>query len=113
LKLSKLSRKARQRALEEGIQTADDQAKHGSLTRVRQEDDEEQAVVPLGLYIHGEVGCGKTLLMDLFYDNAPTTMKKRMQSVFVFFPLSVHMSTTLTCFFFLALASSCSSCTQV
>jgi len=32
---------------------------------------------PRGVYIYGEVGRGKTLLMDLFYDAAPVPAKRR------------------------------------
>eukprot|EP00756_Hemistasia_phaeocysticola_P065678 Hpha_TRINITY_DN8723_c0_g1::TRINITY_DN8723_c0_g1_i1::g.45105::m.45105/K18798/AFG1, LACE1; peroxisome-assembly ATPase len=31
-----------------------------------------------GVYIHGEVGCGKTLLMDLFYRCVPAGRKRRI-----------------------------------
>ncbi|KAG5511469.1 hypothetical protein JKF63_07433 [Porcisia hertigi] len=30
-----------------------------------------------GLYVWGGVGCGKTMLMDLLYDNVPTNIRKR------------------------------------
>lgn len=30
-----------------------------------------------GLYVHGSVGCGKTFMMDLLYNNAPTELKKK------------------------------------
>jgi cell division protein ZapE len=33
---------------------------------------------PKGLYIHGPVGRGKTMLMDLFFDSAPIQPKKRI-----------------------------------
>jgi len=32
---------------------------------------------PQGLYIHGEVGRGKTMLMDLFFDSSPVALKRR------------------------------------
>lgn len=33
---------------------------------------------PPGFYMHGPVGCGKTLLLDLFFDNAQTEAKMRI-----------------------------------
>jgi cell division protein ZapE len=33
---------------------------------------------PQGLYIYGDVGRGKSMLMDLFYDSVPLTQKRRV-----------------------------------
>jgi len=43
---------------------------------------------PKGLYIHGAVGGGKTMVMDLFYDTVATDRKKRVH--FNSFMLDVH-----------------------
>ena len=43
---------------------------------------------PKGFYLFGGVGCGKTFMMDLFYDSAPTVKKKRMH--FSSFMLEIH-----------------------
>ncbi|MEN9896064.1 MAG: hypothetical protein RIR97_1916, partial [Pseudomonadota bacterium] len=46
------------------------------------------APAPRGLYIHGKVGRGKTMLMDMFFDLAPMQDKRRTH--FHAFMLDVH-----------------------
>ncbi|EFA81863.1 putative ATPase [Heterostelium album PN500] len=41
-----------------------------------------------GVYLYGDVGCGKSFLMDLFYDSVPINKKKRIH--FHHFMLDVH-----------------------
>ncbi|WP_419798184.1 MAG: cell division protein ZapE [Terasakiella sp.] len=38
----------------------------------------EATTPPQGLYMYGEVGRGKSMLMDLFYDTAPVQLKRRV-----------------------------------
>lgn len=47
---------------------------------------------PLGVYLYGDVGCGKTMLMDLFYDTIPEHLtKKRLH--FHAFMQNIHHKT--------------------
>ncbi len=48
--------------------------KNGLFGRLFADKDAEP---PHGLYIHGEVGRGKTMLMDLFFQNSHVTHKRR------------------------------------
>src|SRR3979490_2686635 len=48
--------------------------KQGLLGRLFADKDEAP---PSGLYVHGEVGRGKTMLMDLFFQQTPVVHKRR------------------------------------
>ena len=48
--------------------------KQGLLGRLFADKDEAP---PRGLYVHGEVGRGKTMLMDLFFQQSPVEHKRR------------------------------------
>lgn len=46
--------------------------------------------VPRGVYMHGGVGCGKSLLMDTFFDCAPLDPSRKRRIHFHEFMLEVH-----------------------
>ncbi|UKZ73662.1 hypothetical protein TrVFT333_001312 [Trichoderma virens FT-333] len=46
--------------------------------------------LPRGLYLFGDVGSGKTMLMDLFYDTLPTTVRTKTRIHFHNFMQDVH-----------------------
>jgi cell division protein ZapE len=52
-------------------------ASGGLLSRLRRRRHTEE-YVPTGLYLVGEVGRGKSMLMDLFFDNADIARKQRI-----------------------------------
>jgi protein AFG1 len=45
---------------------------------------------PKGLYLHGDVGTGKTMLMDLFYNTLPPSVKRKRRVHFHAFMIDVH-----------------------
>lgn len=46
--------------------------------------------LPKGLYMYGDVGSGKTMLMDLFYDTLPPNITRKTRIHFHAFMQSVH-----------------------
>jgi len=61
-------------ALDLRLATYKPQRKQGLLSRLFSSDKDE---APRGLYIHGEVGRGKTMLMDLFFQYSTVEHKRR------------------------------------
>lgn len=69
--------------------TAEDEAlKHEVAEKRRKAVAAAREGMPQGIYMVGGVGCGKTMLMDMFCDRAPVKMKRRVH--FHAFMLEVH-----------------------
>ncbi|KAI9044252.1 AFG1 family ATPase [Aspergillus affinis] len=63
----------------------------GSLFgRGKQEELAIPKSLPKGLYMYGDVGCGKTMLMDLFYDTLPPNISSKTRIHFHNFMQDVH-----------------------
>ena len=61
-------------ALDATLATYQPPKKQGFFGRLFADKD---VVPPRGLYVHGEVGRGKTMLMDLFFNASPVALKRR------------------------------------
>jgi peroxisome-assembly ATPase len=48
------------------------------------------SAVPRGLYLYGDVGTGKSMLMDLFYDTLPPHIRRKRRAHFHAFMIDVH-----------------------
>lgn len=60
------------------------------FARTAAEPDAPPQTAPKGLYLYGDVGTGKTMLMDLFYHSLPSTIARRRRVHFHAFMIDVH-----------------------
>ncbi|KAI0817770.1 AFG1-like ATPase [Xylaria sp. FL0064] len=62
----------------------------GSKTRASAAIQDIPSDLPRGLYLYGDVGSGKTMLMDLFYETLPSAVKSKTRIHFHNFMQDVH-----------------------
>ncbi|KAJ6104316.1 hypothetical protein N7523_010636 [Penicillium sp. IBT 18751x] len=78
------------------VESLDPQPKQsffGSLFGSKKDKAGKSAIpenLPEGLYMYGDVGCGKTMLMDLFFDTLPPNIKNKTRIHFHNFMQDVH-----------------------
>ena len=60
------------------------------FSRRFQPDPQPTDKPPRGLYLYGDVGTGKTMLMDLFYNNLHPHIKRKRRVHFHAFMIDVH-----------------------
>jgi protein AFG1 len=65
----------------------------GSLFKRKSANTEDEGIpenLPKGLYLYGDVGSGKTMLMDMFYDTLPKNVTSKTRIHFLNFMQDVH-----------------------
>jgi len=64
----------------------------GEVKREREEEKDEEVPesVPKGLYLYGDVGTGKSMLMDLFYETLPANIVRARRIHFHQFMIEAH-----------------------
>lgn len=77
--------------IEEGKATS--KSFFGRLFGAKEQTKPKQKIpdnLPRGLYLYGDVGSGKTMLMDLFYETLPSSVKSKTRVHFNNFMQDVH-----------------------